>query len=125
MTAEFAAFEQQGWERAAEGWHRHFGPLAMQAVGPLLDAAGVGAGLRVLDVATGPGYAAGMAVARGATAWGLDIAAAQVALARLNYPQAVFQQGDGEALPFADGSFDAVVLNFGIMHMARPEAALA
>lgn len=125
VTAAFAAFERQGWERAAQGWHRHFGALASQAVGPLLDAGGVGAGLRVLDVATGPGYAAGAAAARGAAAIGLDIAAAQVALARGNYPEATFRQGDGEDLPFADASFDAVVLNFGIMHMARPEVALS
>jgi SAM-dependent methyltransferase len=36
-----------------------------------------------------------------------------------------FQEGDAEALPFDASSFDAVVMNFGLLHLARPDAALA
>jgi SAM-dependent methyltransferase len=48
-----------------------------------------------------------------------------IAEARRRHPAVVFHQGDAQALPFDDGSFDAVVMNFGLLHLARPEAALA
>jgi len=35
-----------------------------------------------------------------------------------------FEEGDAEALPFADGSFDAVVSNFGVHHVPEPIRAL-
>ncbi len=126
MDAEaFREFERAGWEAVAHPYHHHFARLTTQATGPLLEAVGVGEGMRVLDVATGPGYAAAAASLRGADAVGLDFAAAQVALARSQYPTLEFHQGDAEALPFPDRSFDAVVSNFGILHFARPERMLA
>lgn len=36
-----------------------------------------------------------------------------------------FQEGDAEELPFPDGSFDAVIMKFGLLHLGRPEQALA
>src|SRR5205807_168294 len=36
-----------------------------------------------------------------------------------------FQSADAEALPFSSGSHDAVVANFGIHHVERPERAIA
>lgn len=121
----FHAFEQAGWERVAGGYHDAFSRLTTQAVGPLLDAVGAGPGIRLLDVATGPGYAAGEAARRGARATGVDFAAAMLAEARRRVPKADFRQGDAEALPFPESSFDAVVMNFGLLHLARPERALA
>jgi SAM-dependent methyltransferase len=41
------------------------------------------------------------------------------------HPQTEYREGDAEALPFADESFDAVVCNVGILHFARPEQAVA
>ena len=35
-----------------------------------------------------------------------------------------FREGDAEALPFPDGTFDAVVMNFGMLHLGRPDQAL-
>jgi protein-L-isoaspartate O-methyltransferase len=60
VTADaFDAFEREGWRRGrASPYHRGLGPLTSQAVGALLDAASVGDGAAVLDVASGPGYAA-------------------------------------------------------------------
>ena len=57
----FHDFEQHGWQRAAEYYPDSFGMLTRQTTEPLLDAAGIGPGMRVLDVATGPGYVAGAA----------------------------------------------------------------
>jgi ubiquinone/menaquinone biosynthesis C-methylase UbiE len=81
-------------------------------------------GLRVLDVATGPGYAAAAAARRGANVVGLDFSAAMVAEARRKHPTLDFREGDAEELPFADDSFDAVVMNFGLLHVPRPERAV-
>src|SRR5262249_58953036 len=62
----FHAFERAGWESIPGAYHDGFGTLTVQAIGPLLDAAGVGFGISVLDVATGPGYVAAAAARRGA-----------------------------------------------------------
>jgi ubiquinone/menaquinone biosynthesis C-methylase UbiE len=119
----FTAFEAAGWERKAATYDRLFGQLTGRLVEPLLDAAHIGAGDRVLDVATGPGHVAGKAVDRGAAVIGVDIAPAMVALAQQSVPRAEFRVGNAELLPFADDAFDAVVGNFMIMHVPRPERA--
>lgn len=122
---DFKDFEQSGWQRAAGGYHDFFGELTRQTVAPLLDAVGAATGTRLLDVASGPGYAAGAAAERGAEVIGVDFSSEQVTAARRHYPQARFQEGDAEALDFGDQSFDAVVSNFGILHFPEPEHAMA
>jgi SAM-dependent methyltransferase len=90
----------------------------------MLDAAGVSRGMKVLDVCCGPGPLAAGALERGAEATGLDLSEAAVELARKLVPNGRFQQGDAQALPFAEGSFDAVVCGYGLMHLPVPAAAL-
>ena len=85
MTA-FHDFEQTGWERAAEFYGDAFGALTVQAAEALLDAVGTGPGTRLLDVATGPGFVAAAAAARGAEVTGLDFAGAMVREARRRQP---------------------------------------
>jgi len=121
----FRAFEHAGWERIPERYHESFANLTTQAIGPLLDAADVRGGAHLLDVAAGPGYVAGAAAQRGASVVGVDFSAAMVAQAHRQYPALEFREGDAEALPFPDGRFDTVVTNFGLLHLARPEKALA
>ena len=121
----FHAFEQAGWESIPRAYQDAFGTLTTQAIEPLLDAARVGPGVRVLDVATGPGYVAGAAARRGASVVGIDFSAAMLAEARRHHPAIDFQAGDAEALPFPDASFDAVVMSFGLLHLGRPDQALA
>lgn len=121
----FKAFERAGWNRQAAGYRTVSWDSTRLGLGPVLDAAGVAAGMDVLDVATGPGYGAAMAARRGANATGVDFAAAMVEEARRNFPEARFHEGDAEALPFEDGSFDAVTCSFGMLHFARPERAVA
>ncbi len=121
----FKEFEHAGWERAAGGYHHAFGALTQQAIPALLDAAAVQAGTRVLDVATGPGYAAAAAAARGARVTGVDFSAEMVVQAGQRFPGIEFGEGDAENLSFPDASFDAVVMNFGMLHLARPEQAMA
>jgi SAM-dependent methyltransferase len=121
----FNAFEAAGWERQVSGYEDFFGPISTRLVAPLLDAALVDRGTRVLDVASGPGYVAAAAAERGASVIGVDIAEGMIALARERHPQLDFRFGNAEELPFADGSFDAVVGNFVLLHVGRPERAVS
>jgi len=121
----FDAFEAAGWDQRAEGYVGVFLPLTAQVINPLLDAANVGPGTRVLDVASGPGHVAAACAARGATPIGLDVSAQMIAVARGRYPGLDFRQGDAQHLPFENRSLDAVVGNFAILHFGRPERAVA
>jgi SAM-dependent methyltransferase len=121
----FTAFEAAGWETRAETYDDHWAALTSRLGDPLLDAVGAGPGLRLLDVACGPGYVAARAVERGATSVGVDIAEAMVGLARRRVPLAEFRQADAQSLPFPDGSFGAVVGNLAVPHFGRPEQAIA
>jgi SAM-dependent methyltransferase len=123
--AQWRAFELAGWETVAQGYHDWLGSVTTQAVEPVLDAVNAGAGTRLLDVATGPGYLAVAAVSRGASVIGVDFSAAVVAAGTQRYPGIEFREADAEALPFPDASFDAVTINFGMHHFARPDRALA
>jgi SAM-dependent methyltransferase len=122
----FRDFEHQGWsaEDVAAGYHDYLSPVTTQAIGSLLDAARVGRGTRVVDVATGAGYAAAVAAERGAMAIGVDFSATQLTLARRQYPAIDFREGDAGVLPFPDGSFDAVISNFGMPHFPDPDVFL-
>ena len=120
----FRAFEHEGWERIPQRYHNAFASLTTQMTTPLLDAVGVTTGVHLLDVATGPGYAAAAAAKRGAEVVGIDFAPAMVAEARRRYPTVDFREGDAEDLPFPEASFDAVTMNFGLLHLGRPERAL-
>lgn len=124
-TGAFRAFEHDGWQNIPAEYHDGFGRLTMQTADFLLDAAQVGAGTELLDVATGPGYVAAAAARRGARVTGLDFSANMVAQARRLHPGITFQEGDAESLPFPAEDFDAVTMNFGLLHLERPEQALA
>jgi ubiquinone/menaquinone biosynthesis C-methylase UbiE len=121
----FDAFEAAGWEEKAVAYERFFGAITDRVVAPLLAAASVGAGARVLDVATGPGWVAAHAGERGASVVGIDVAEAMIARARNAHPGLAFRRADAHELPFEDASFDAVVGNLAVMHLSRPERALA
>src|SRR3972149_3691242 len=112
----FRAFEHEGWERIPERYHNAFASLTSQMTTPLLDAVGVRSGVQLLGVAAGPGYAAAAAAKRGAKVVGVDFAPAMVAEARRRHPAVDFREGDAEDLPFPEASFDAVTMNFGLLH---------
>ena len=121
----FDQFEASAWEERVEGYAGFFGAVTGRLVEPLLDVARVGPGTRVLDVATGPGYVAAEAARRGATVCGVDVAKAMVDRAGAEHPDVEFRRADAQSLPFEEGSFDAVVGNFGLPHFGRPELAVA
>jgi ubiquinone/menaquinone biosynthesis C-methylase UbiE len=123
--AAFRRFEHDGWEKLPQDYHDAFSRLTTQVIPALLDAAGVRRGTALLDVASGPGYVADAAAQRGAQVVGVDFAASMVEAARRRYPALRFEAGDAEALAFAEASFDAVTINFGMLHLGRPDQALA
>ncbi len=118
-------FERREHDAVAARYYDFFTPVTLLASEPLLDAVGLSPGMRVLDVASGPGSVAAAALRRGARPVGVDLSPRMVALAgRLN-PAIEFREADVEHLPFADQSFDALVCSFGLGHFPLPEAAVA
>jgi ubiquinone/menaquinone biosynthesis C-methylase UbiE len=122
---KFRQFEHAGWQGIPDGYHRAFGDLTTQAIEPLLDAVGAAEGLSLLDIASGPGYVAARAAERGARVCAIDFSTAMVAAAGRLHPRIDFREGDAEDLPFDKGIFDLAVMNFGILHLGRPDKALA
>ena len=120
----FKEFERAGWSAKAGTYGLLTGRITARFVEPLLDAAAVAAGMAVLDVGTGPGYAAQAAAQRDAVATGVDIADEVVALAQRRHRGIRFLRADAEDLPFAERSFNALVSNFAINHLPRPERAI-
>jgi SAM-dependent methyltransferase len=121
----FKRFEAAGWSARAATFETLVARATAEAIEPLLDAAGVDAGMRVLEVGCGLGDLAAAAAARGAAATGTDLAAGMVEAARRRHPGLELVVADGEALPFADGSFDATLAAFVVNHMPDPERGVA
>jgi ubiquinone/menaquinone biosynthesis C-methylase UbiE len=80
---------------------------------------------QLLDVACGSGQVALLAAHDGVYATGVDIAPNLIqkaqARAKAENLHARFVEGDAEALPFEDASFDVVTSLFGAMFAPRPE----
>lgn len=121
----FHEFEHEGWESLPEQYHQAFVELTSQMIDPLLRAVGAKRGVKVIDIASGPGHVAAAAAKRGAIVLGVDFSAAMVAHAQRLHPGVEFREGNAEQLPLGNGLFDAAVMNFGILHLGRPQLALA
>lgn len=121
----YREFERAGWERAAPSYAGSFETITGLFAKPLLAAVGARPQTKVLDVACGSGYMAAMAAASGALVEAVDFSPTMVEAATRRYPALSFQVADAEALPFADGTFDAVVISFGVHHFPFPLRALA
>jgi SAM-dependent methyltransferase len=131
--AEAGADPETLEERARREWSigdraEPYAPLA-PAAAELVEAAGVREGQAVLDAGAGDGNVALAAAARGARVVALDLIPAAVECGRLRCELAGapvdWRTGNVERLPFPDGSFDAVLSNFGAMFAPRPRAVAA
>jgi len=120
---EFTTLEYEGWQRVAGKYERAWSVLTQAFIPYLLKAVGVKSGQRILDVACGPGYISEAARDRGAKVVGIDFSSEMVRLARERNPGIDFREGDAQLLDCADNSFDCVVMNFGLLHLSKPEAA--
>jgi len=119
----FADWEHEAWKTRAAPYADEIVHLTRGAADPLLDAAEVGAGSHLLDVATGPGVVALAARNRGADVVAVDQAESMVAIARAAGIDA--RQAGVEQLPFDASEFDAVVAGFLLNHLARPSQGIA
>ena len=119
-----STIERETWERCARVYVDGFGALVTEGIEPLLDAAAVDVNSRVLDVGTGPGLVAAAAHDRQATAIGIDFSESMVAEAKRRHPDVTFRHANAESLPFEASEFDAVVGNFVLHHLARPDVVL-
>jgi demethylmenaquinone methyltransferase / 2-methoxy-6-polyprenyl-1,4-benzoquinol methylase len=86
--------------------------------------AAVRPGDRVLDACCGTGDLAVAAERRGATVTGLDFSAAMLERARRKSAAVEWVEGDLLALPFADDTFDAATVGFGVRNVEDLEAGL-
>ncbi len=96
-------------------------------LGPrLVDACGIGPGMRVLDVASGTGNAAIPAAERGAEVTASDLTPELFEAGRERAAEAGVEldwvEADAEGLPFDDGSYDVVISSIGAMFAPHHEA---
>lgn len=117
--ANYKAAQREGWAS--------FLPVEVISTIPaakLVKFAEVTPGQRLLDVACGTGVVAITAARHGAKVSGLDLTPVLLERARQNASVASvdidFIEGDAEALPYPDSSFDVVLSQFGHIFAPRP-----
>lgn len=125
MFEDFREKERIGWGSKADFYKDHTALITTQAIPTLLRAVRARAGASLLDICTGPGYAAGAAHAICASSTGIDFAPEMVDMAARSFPDCRFQVGDALHLDFADDTFDAAVCPFGIFHVTDPQKAVS
>ena len=99
-----------GQDRA---WRR----LTVEAVRPRT-------GQMILDLAAGTGTSSEPFAEAGATVIPTDLSLGMLRVGRQRRPELSFVAGDALRLPFADASFDAVTISFGLRNVADPAASL-
>lgn len=121
----FAEIERDGWNDRASVYENTTAQATTQAIPTLLNAVQPRFGLRLLDICSGPGFAAGAAAAIGCDVTGVDFAEKMVKTAAANFPNCRFLTGDAHALDLEAASFHAAICNFGVFHFAEPELAIS
>lgn len=123
------------WDKAAAGWNAHSGAVHDWLHGvtkAMLDAARIGPGSRVLDIAAGAGDQT-LDIAQRVGVRGhvlaTDLSERILALAACNaqargYQQVSTQVADAQALEMAGANFDAAVCRLGLMFCSNPALAL-
>ena len=81
-------------------------------------------GERVLDLAAGTGTSSRPFADRGARVVPCDFSLGMLRVGKRARPQLAFTAGDATSLPFADHTFDAVTISFGLRNIVDPDAGL-
>ena len=112
-----------------DGNYDYFSRFMESSATQLLDALTLSPGATMLDVACGSGQLALVAAERGLKVTGVDIATNLILAARGRAAAAGFDvrfdEGDAEALPYADADFEVVASLYGAMFAPRPERVAA
>ncbi len=126
-TSGRAARRQRHWDRQAGNYDRQMAAWDRKVFGDSREWACSRASGTVLEVAVGTGlnlphYPAG------ATITGIDLSDGMLDVARRRAAdigrEVTLRQGDAQALPFADASFDTVVCTFGLCAVPDADAAI-
>lgn len=120
-----ADVEGPAWHAAAAGWARYWAGFVAPAREAVAHAAGLAAGMSVLDVGCGSGEFCVLAASHGARVSGIDAAPGLVEIARRAVPDADIRVGPIEHLPWPDASFDLVTAFNSLQFAADFGVALA
>jgi SAM-dependent methyltransferase len=128
VTDEDLALKERHRAMWASGDYPRMVETFLLPLGPrLVDAAGIGPGMKVLDVAAGTGNASIVAAERGADVTASDLTPELLDAGRKVADQRGlvldWQQADAEHLPFADASYDVVMSSIGVMFAPHHQMA--
>lgn len=122
------ATAEQALQQTGESYERYFVPsIGVASARPVIAAADLRDGERVLDVACGTGVAARLAAERvgpTGTVVGVDPTPPMLGVARRTSPGIEWHQATAEDLPLPDGTFDAVVCSLGFQFFNDKHRAL-
>ena len=127
--------QHKTWSTVADGWHRRHEMLARcsaPVTARMLELAGIGPGMAVLDIASGsgePAISAARRVGTGGRVLGTDLVEDMLVHARAHAQEAglkniEFRCIDSEILELDAGTFNAATMRWGLMFMPDPVGAL-
>ncbi len=99
------------------GQHLYWRHETVKAIGPK-------PGMRILDLAAGTGTSSRPLADAGATVVPADLSFGMLSEGKKRWPDLGFTQADALDLPFADGTFDAVTISYGIRNFEHTDVAL-
>ena len=124
---ELAQVTQRQRAMWAAGDYDPFAAMLRPSSGPLVEATGVSADDDVVDVGCGSGNTSLAAARRGARVTGVDLTPRMLekaaAAAKLEKVAITWLEGDAQALPLPDSSFDVALSTFGVMFAPDQERA--
>ena len=129
MEASLEQFKERARTTWAAGNFDEIAKTTLDVGRKVVENSEIEAGTPVLDVACGSGNATIPAALAGGRCTGLDLVPELLETGRRNAADAgvdiEWVEGDAEALPFGDGSFERVLSTFGVMFAPRHEVAAA
>jgi SAM-dependent methyltransferase len=130
LCPEWGRREYRCWvqfEVASEAYEAFMGRWSRLLAGPFAEFAGVGDGMRVLDVGCGTGALTDELLARlpDSSVTAVDPSVSFVAAVAARLPGIEVSRAAAERLPFAENAFDAAVAQLVVHFMADPVAGLA
>lgn len=114
-------YELETWTRCSKNYQETFGMLMDQTIPAVIRAGKIDSHSRVLDIGCGPGNSTIALGKTGAKVTGIDFSQKMIDVATSTYPELDFKLADTENIPENDSTFDAVIANYVVHHLADPE----